>query len=103
MLHTCRSFGFDPLGLGRNPDLLQRFQESELVHSRWAMLGMQSPGQLRLCQCQGSVAKAGTCPGVAGALAVELAGQGSWFDAADWVRFLCTGCLPSAGSQAPAE
>eukprot|EP00894_Picocystis_sp_ML_P001639 jgi/Pico_ML_1/52156/g2914.t1 len=33
-------FGFDPLGLGVMPDRLKWFRESELVHSRWAMLGV---------------------------------------------------------------
>lgn len=55
------SFGFDPLGLAKNPSNLQRFQESELIHSRWAMAG------------------------VAGALAVELLGLGDWYSAPLWV------------------
>ncbi|CAG9464122.1 unnamed protein product [Pedinophyceae sp. YPF-701] len=50
-------FGFDPLGLGKEPALLQRFQEAEIIHARWAMLG------------------------VAGCLAVELFGFGDWYDA----------------------
>ena len=33
-------FGFDPLGLGSNPDLLKWYAESERVHCRWAMLGV---------------------------------------------------------------
>lgn len=32
-------FGFDPLGLGSEPELLKWFVQSEIVHSRWAMLG----------------------------------------------------------------
>lgn len=32
-------FGFDPLGLGSDPELLKWFQQSEIVHCRWAMLG----------------------------------------------------------------
>eukprot|EP00897_Mesotaenium_endlicherianum_P001397 jgi/Mesen1/1285/ME000013S00770 len=32
-------FGFDPLGLGSEPELLKWFAQAELVHSRWAMLG----------------------------------------------------------------
>lgn len=56
-----RSYGFDPLGLAAQPDLRSRFQESELIHCRWAMAG------------------------VAGALAVELAGQGNWITAQTWV------------------
>ena len=33
-------FGFDPLGLGSNPESLSWFAESERVHSRWAMLAV---------------------------------------------------------------
>jgi light-harvesting complex I chlorophyll a/b binding protein 1 len=51
------SYGFDPLKLGENPANLSRFQESEVIHCRWAMLG------------------------VAGVLAVELLGQGDWVSA----------------------
>lgn len=51
------SYGFDPLGLAETPSNLKRFQESEVIHGRWAMLG------------------------VAGVLAVELLGQGNWYDA----------------------
>jgi len=54
------AYGFDPLGLGSTEASLTRFQESEVIHGRWAMLG------------------------VAGALAVELLGQGNWFDAPLW-------------------
>jgi len=50
-------FGFDPLGFGSNPAHLARFQEAELMHSRWCMLA------------------------VTGMLAVELLGFGSWIDA----------------------
>lgn len=34
------NYGFDPLGLGANPERLTWFRESERVHSRWAMLGV---------------------------------------------------------------
>ena len=37
-----RSFGFDPFGLGAVPSNLQRFQEAELVHCRWLLLGTLS-------------------------------------------------------------
>lgn len=87
---TRRSFGFDPLGLGRNPDLLQRFQESELVHSRWAMLGgCLRPEHTAVCsghEC--APLRLLHCAGVAGCLSVELVGQGNWFDAPNWVRWL---------------
>eukprot|EP00887_Chlorella_sp_A99_P002675 scaffold6.g2675.t1 len=33
-------YGFDPLGLGANPERLVWFAESERVHCRWAMLGV---------------------------------------------------------------
>mmetsp|Transcript_761 Transcript_761/g.2744 ORF Transcript_761/g.2744 Transcript_761/m.2744 type:complete len:238 (+) Transcript_761:692-1405(+) len=32
-------YGFDPLGLGSDPELLKWFQQAELQHCRWAMLG----------------------------------------------------------------
>lgn len=54
------SFGFDPLGLAAVPANLQRFQEAELVHCRWALAG------------------------AAGVLAVEVLGFGNWFDAPKW-------------------
>lgn len=31
-------YGFDPLGLGSDPELLKWFVQAELVHARWAML-----------------------------------------------------------------
>lgn len=52
----------DPLKLGSTDASLQRFRESEVIHGRWAMLG------------------------VAGSLAVEVLGLGNWFDAPLWVR-----------------
>ncbi|KAG9152115.1 hypothetical protein Leryth_017684 [Lithospermum erythrorhizon] len=33
-------FGFDPLGLGSDPQLLKWFAQAELIHSRWAMLAV---------------------------------------------------------------
>jgi len=32
-------YGFDPLGLGADPDMLKWFQQAELMHCRWAMMG----------------------------------------------------------------
>jgi light-harvesting complex I chlorophyll a/b binding protein 2 len=32
-------FGFDPLSLGSDPELLSWFQQAELQHARWAMVG----------------------------------------------------------------
>eukprot|EP01026_Neomeris_dumetosa_P044334 TRINITY_DN372_c2_g1_i1.p2 TRINITY_DN372_c2_g1~~TRINITY_DN372_c2_g1_i1.p2 ORF type:complete len:233 (+),score=48.94 TRINITY_DN372_c2_g1_i1:141-839(+) len=53
-------YGFDPLGLGKVPSNLSRFREAEIINGRWAMLG------------------------AAGVLAVELFGQGNWYDAPTW-------------------
>jgi light-harvesting complex I chlorophyll a/b binding protein 4 len=33
-------YGWDPLGLGANPESLQWYRQAELVHCRWAMLGV---------------------------------------------------------------
>jgi len=54
------NYGFDPLNLSREPSSMARFREAEVVHGRWAMLG------------------------VAGCLAVELLGFGNWYDAPLW-------------------
>merc|ERR1712226_527054 len=32
--------GFDPMGLGADPTALRWFRQSELMHARWAMLGV---------------------------------------------------------------
>eukprot|EP01023_Acetabularia_acetabulum_P067750 TRINITY_DN9424_c0_g1_i3.p2 TRINITY_DN9424_c0_g1~~TRINITY_DN9424_c0_g1_i3.p2 ORF type:complete len:234 (+),score=74.45 TRINITY_DN9424_c0_g1_i3:141-842(+) len=53
-------YGFDPLGLGKVPSNLNRMREAEVMNGRFAMLG------------------------AAGVLAVELTGQGNWFDAPTW-------------------
>ncbi|VAH33008.1 unnamed protein product [Triticum turgidum subsp. durum] len=42
-------FGFDPLGLGKDPAFLKWYREAELIHGRWAMaavLGIFSFGSL---------------------------------------------------------
>lgn len=44
----CSDFGFDPLGFGEVPENLARFQEAELIHCRWAMLGVVSKPAARL-------------------------------------------------------
>jgi len=31
-------YGYDPLGLGKDIDQVQKYREAELIHSRWAML-----------------------------------------------------------------
>eukprot|EP00232_Nephroselmis_pyriformis_P013057 CAMPEP_0182878166 /NCGR_PEP_ID=MMETSP0034_2-20130328/15193_1 /TAXON_ID=156128 /ORGANISM="Nephroselmis pyriformis, Strain CCMP717" /LENGTH=251 /DNA_ID=CAMNT_0025011043 /DNA_START=45 /DNA_END=800 /DNA_ORIENTATION=- len=54
-------FGYDPLGLGKEPASLILFREAELQNARWAMLG------------------------TAGILAQEVSGQGYWVDSPAWV------------------
>ncbi|WIA37648.1 hypothetical protein OEZ86_014549 [Tetradesmus obliquus] len=54
------NYGFDPLGLAKDPASLARFKESEVFHCRWAMLG------------------------AAGCLGVEALGFGNWYDAPMW-------------------
>merc|ERR1711879_956821 len=56
LIDVTASYGFDPLKLGAIPADLKRFQEAELIHCRWAMLG------------------------VVGALGVEALGFGNWYD-----------------------
>jgi light-harvesting complex I chlorophyll a/b binding protein 1 len=57
---TVGTFGFDPLGLAKDKAALERFQEAEVIHCRWAMLG------------------------IAGAIGVEVLGYGNWYDAPVW-------------------
>lgn len=40
-------YGFDPLGLGSDPEILKYFVQAELIHGRWAMAavaGILIPG-----------------------------------------------------------
>jgi hypothetical protein len=48
-LAMCRDFGFDPLGFGEVPENLARYQEAELIHCRWAMLGVVSTVAMAAC------------------------------------------------------
>ena len=32
------SYGYDPLGLGKNTAQVEKYREYELIHARWAML-----------------------------------------------------------------
>lgn len=36
-LCSC-SYGYDPLGLGKDPAQVEKFRAYELIHARWAML-----------------------------------------------------------------
>lgn len=54
------NYGYDPLGLGKEPSNLTRFQEAELINGRWAMLG------------------------VMGMLGVEALGYGNWMESPLW-------------------
>jgi hypothetical protein len=37
-LLTYPSYGYDPLGLGKDSDTLAKYRANELIHARWAML-----------------------------------------------------------------
>lgn len=54
-------FGFDPLGLGANPEDLAKFQQQEVIHGRFAMLGL------------------------VGMVVPEALGLGTWTDAPMWM------------------
>jgi len=49
-------FGFDPLGLGKDPAMLAQFREAEVIHARWCMLA------------------------IAGMLTTEILGIGNWIE-----------------------
>jgi light-harvesting complex II chlorophyll a/b binding protein 5 len=36
-LCSC-SYGYDPLGLGKDRETLEKYRANELIHARWAML-----------------------------------------------------------------
>ena len=38
MSHFVRSYGYDPLGLGKDDATLAKYRSNELLHARWAML-----------------------------------------------------------------
>lgn len=35
---ACCSYGYDPLGLGKDTAQVEKYREYELIHARWAML-----------------------------------------------------------------
>ena len=38
-LGNGNSYGYDPLGLGKNGEGVEKYRANELIHARWAMLG----------------------------------------------------------------
>ena len=34
----CCSYGYDPLGLGKDTEQVEKYRAYELIHARWAML-----------------------------------------------------------------
>ena len=53
-----RSYGYDPLGLGKDTETVEKYRAYELIHARWAMLaaaGIIIPEGL---QVQGAAAAA---------------------------------------------
>ncbi len=58
-MHVC-SYGYDPLGLGKDPEQVAKYRVNELIHARWAMLaaaGIIIPEGL---QANGAAIKGGT-------------------------------------------
>ena len=51
----CGDVGFDPLGLGKDPNDLAKYREFELLHGRWAMLGVVGAALPELLQTLGVV------------------------------------------------
>ena len=71
-------FGFDPLGLGKDPANLAWYQQAELVHARFAMLGVA--GVLG--------------PDLAAHVGVSWAGAGvPWYEAGEYTYFATAGSL----------
>jgi hypothetical protein len=35
---AVRSYGYDPLGLGKDKETVEKYRANELIHARWAML-----------------------------------------------------------------
>jgi hypothetical protein len=35
---AARSYGYDPLGLGKDKETVEKYRANELIHARWAML-----------------------------------------------------------------
>ncbi|KAK3281794.1 hypothetical protein CYMTET_3810 [Cymbomonas tetramitiformis] len=71
-------FGFDPLGLAKDPDNLVWYRQAEIVHARFAMLGVAG------CVFPDIAAKAG----------ISWAGAGvDWYDAATFDYFAPTAAI----------
>merc|ERR1712146_422541 len=71
-------FGFDPLSLGKDPEALSWYRQAELVHARFAMLGVA-----------GIIA-----PDVAAKIGVSWPGAGvSWQEAGEFTYFAPTGAI----------
>jgi len=51
----CGDVGFDPLGFGKDPKDLVKFREYELLHGRWAMLGVVGAALPEALQIIGAV------------------------------------------------
>lgn len=37
-LFPAHSYGYDPLGLGKDKETVEKYRANELIHARWAML-----------------------------------------------------------------
>ncbi|KAK9076204.1 hypothetical protein SSX86_004537 [Deinandra increscens subsp. villosa] len=68
-------FGFDPLGLGSDPETLKWNVQAEIVHCRWAMLDIIKPGCVNTDPIFPNNKLTGTDVGYPGGL---------WFDPLGW-------------------
>ena len=71
-------FGFDPLGLGKDPANLAWYRQAEIVHARFAMLGVAGIA----------------LPDIAAKAGINWAGAGvPWYEAGEFSYFAPTGAI----------
>lgn len=52
LCYDACSYGYDPLGLGKDKETVEKYRANELIHARWAMLaaaGIIIPEGLQVC------------------------------------------------------
>lgn len=82
-MHAC-SYGYDPLGLGKDPEQVAKYRENELLHARWAMLaaaGIIIPEGLQ-------VSRIASCGRAACTAVDKMKGRKQWHVDRGWAREL---------------